>query len=76
MEIGIRLKNGVIYSASVDSTKGSPRNPLSPGELEEKFHQCCQGRLTEAEIRRILHQVRHFEQLKDVADLIDLGSGV
>lgn len=72
VEINIQMQNGMAFSGNVDAPKGSPRNPLSPEDLEEKFWKCCQGKLSEHRIREALGRLRTLEKEKDVADLVSL----
>jgi 2-methylcitrate dehydratase len=70
VEIKIQMHNGKVFSGSVDAPKGSPRNPLAPEDLEEKFRQCCQGKLSESRIRESQDRLRALEKETDVADLV------
>ena len=70
VEIKIQMQNGKFFSGSVDAPKGSPRNPLASEDLEEKFRQCCQGKLSESRIRESQDRLRALEKETDVADLV------
>lgn len=70
VKIDISMKNGKVFSGSVDAPKGSPRNPPPPEDLEEKFRQCCQGKLSESRIRESQDRLRALEKETDVADLV------
>ncbi len=72
VEIQVKMKDGAVYSSGTDQAKGNPGKPLSFTELEEKFHQCCQGILPEARILRAKNQLREFESLADVAEFANL----
>ena len=53
---------------------GSPHNPLSDAELEEKCADCAGGLLDAAAQKRLLAHVWSIEQLADVGVLFeDLG---
>jgi 2-methylcitrate dehydratase PrpD len=69
VKIDISMKNGEGFSFEVDRPKGSPRNPLTPAEIEEKFRQCVQGKFSESTTNRVLDPMKNFEKLPDVASL-------
>jgi 2-methylcitrate dehydratase PrpD len=70
VKIVISMKNGNSFSFTVDSPKGSPRNPLTPAEFEEKFLQCVRGKFSERMANRALDQLKNFEKMPDVASLM------
>lgn len=37
--VSVQMRSGKVYEERVDTPKGEPDNPLSPGELEEKFRR-------------------------------------
>lgn len=69
VEINLHLSGGLVHSARVEHAKGTPQNPLSWSELEEKFRQCCSRMLSDAKIRDIVKQFSDFEQLADIVSL-------
>ncbi len=69
VKIDISMKNGESFSFQVDRPKGSPRNPLTPAEIEEKFRQCVRGKFSESTTRRVLDLLKNFEKLPDAASL-------
>jgi 2-methylcitrate dehydratase PrpD len=74
-ELLVRLKDGTVYSSHVDHARGTPENPVIMSELEQKFQQCCKGRLSEQQISQAIEELRHFEESQDVADFVSLISG-
>ena len=61
---------------TVDSL-GSPLNPLTKEELEEKFRNCVsysRKKMTEKEIRRVIDLVMDLENLDDITEIISLIS--
>jgi 2-methylcitrate dehydratase PrpD len=72
VKIDISTKNGKTFSFEVDRPKGSPRNPLTPAEFEEKFRRCVRGKFSESTTNRVLDQLKNFEKLPDVASLMAL----
>lgn len=74
VKIELQMKNGRVFTAEVDRPKGSPRNPLTPAELKEKFRQCVRGKFSESTTDRVMEQLLNFENLADVASLMALWS--
>ena len=70
-EMVIKMKDGATLSARVERAKGTASNPISLAELEDKFRQCCRGRLSAARVEQALEQFRNFEKLKDMAELME-----
>ena len=74
VKIDISIKNGESFSFQVDRPKGSPRNPLTPAESEEKFLQCVRGKFSERAANRVLDQLKNFGKMPDIASLITIWS--
>jgi len=72
VELEVHMKNGSIFYSRTEYAKGTPRNPLSSIELEEKFRQCCSAKLSASQIIKALNQLRNFEQIQDIAGLIPI----
>jgi 2-methylcitrate dehydratase PrpD len=77
--VEIELDDGTTFKGSADFGKGSPVNPMSDRELEQKFFECAEwGRVEPAVARRIANLVWRIEELADVRELTRLlpsGSG-
>lgn len=69
VEMFIYLKNGHVLSSRVETLMGSIQNPMSPKELEEKFHQCCRERLSDHQAKNVMDELIKFEELEDVNKL-------
>jgi 2-methylcitrate dehydratase PrpD len=74
VEIQVSMKDGSIFLSRAEYAKGTPNNPLSLTELEEKFRRCCSSKLSDSQIMKALDQLRNFGQLKDVAGMIPIFS--
>jgi hypothetical protein len=62
-----------VIKGQADFGKGSPANPMTDGELSEKFRQCAEwGRLDHASAQKVLDLVWRIETLKDVNELTRL----
>ncbi|MBI4285217.1 MAG: hypothetical protein HY670_04885 [Chloroflexi bacterium] len=71
-EIVIKLRDGTSYSCKVQNSKGSPQDPLSGEEMDNKFRDCAGLFLPASDTDRVLHFISHFETLADVAELMDI----
>jgi 2-methylcitrate dehydratase PrpD len=71
--IEIELDDGSVIKGQADFGKGSPANPMSDGELSEKFRQCAEwGGLDRAHAQAVLDMVWKIEELRDVNELTKL----
>jgi 2-methylcitrate dehydratase PrpD len=71
----IALKDGRSLTAEVVDAKGHPNNPMSWGELAEKFRDCASYSaqpIPEANIKKTIDLCRHLEDLRDVSELARL----
>jgi 2-methylcitrate dehydratase PrpD len=71
--IEIEMDDGSVIKGHADFGKGSPANPMSDGELSEKFRECAEwGRLDRARSQAIVDLVWNIEALRDVNELTKL----
>ena len=70
--IEVTTKDGKKHAASVEYFKGHAKNPLSDAEVEHKFRELTDGRLSAGQADRILETVWGLERLPDIGRLIDL----
>jgi len=71
--VEITLDDGRVITGRADFGKGSPANPISDGELEEKFRQCAAwGGLDKARTDAVLGLLWEIETLRDVSELTKL----
>lgn len=71
------MKDGTVLSAHCKASKGTPENPLTRTEIEDKFRRAAKGRLPPAQIQRVLETVSQLEDLGSVRSLMDsLRTGV
>jgi 2-methylcitrate dehydratase len=68
--VTVKLSSGKVVSKQVDYHKGHPKNPMSDGEVEEKFQRLARKYLDKNRARRILDAVWNLEKEKDVAKLV------
>jgi len=60
-------------SRQVEGTfpKGHPNNPMSPAEVEAKFHACARGRMAPARQDKVIGIARELEKLGSMAELMN-----
>ena len=73
--IDVRTKDGRSITRWADENyRGSPHNPLSDAELEDKFRDCAAGLLDDDRVARVCGAVWALETLDDVGELLNLLS--
>ena len=71
--VEVELDDGTIFKGSADFGKGSPVNPMSDAELEQKFRECAAwGGLERTQAQRVIELVWNIERLENVGDLARL----
>jgi 2-methylcitrate dehydratase PrpD len=71
VNIKVILKNGETHTEAYYPAKGAADNPLSLGELDEKFHECAQwGGVNKQKAARAIELVSSMERLDDCRDLM------
>jgi 2-methylcitrate dehydratase PrpD len=66
------LKDGATLRAHCTASKGTPENPLTRAEIEEKFRRAAKDRLPQAQAHRVLASIAKLEDLKSVRSLMDV----
>jgi 2-methylcitrate dehydratase PrpD len=71
--VTLQLKDGRRIDVSSDTMHGSPKEPMSQKQFEEKFHACLQFglRAHREQADRLLATVRKLDCLDEVAQLVD-----
>jgi len=70
--VTVKLSTGKVVSKQIDYHKGHPKNPMSDGEVEEKFHKLTRRILDKSRARRILDAVWNLEKAKDVSKVVSI----
>ncbi len=71
--VEVELDDGTIVKGSADFGKGSPVNPMSDAELEQKFRECAAwGGLERTQAQRVIDLVWKIERLENVGELARL----
>ena len=71
----VRLKNGVRYETRLEGARGTPVNPMTNDEVEEKFRDLATVVLPGKRVEEIIHMVRDLEELRYVSALSRLLVG-
>jgi 2-methylcitrate dehydratase PrpD len=67
--VTVSLRDGRRPSMLVIHFKGTPRNPMSQAELEEKARNLTRHLLSEKQLDRLIDIVQNIEKLDDLAKL-------
>jgi len=67
--VEVVLRTGQRLARRIRWPKGHPRNPLSDGELEAKFHRLAQRALPPAGAQRLLDTLWRLDELDDIGAL-------
>ena len=70
--VTVKLSTGKVVSKQIDYHKGHPKNPMSDGEVEEKFQNLTRRILDKSRARRILDAVWNLERAKDVSKVVSI----
>ena len=73
--VEVATKGGKRFTHRLDFAKGEPENPLSPSELEEKFHFMSCRVLDEESRHQMITLLNRLEAVDDIADLYSLLKG-
>jgi 2-methylcitrate dehydratase len=68
----ITMKDGRTFSRHVVHPRGTGPNPLTDGELEDKFREMARTYMPETQIRQIIDTVWNLERLDDAGRLMKL----
>ena len=69
------LKDGTVLRAQCTASKGTPENPLTRGEIEDKFRRAAKDRLLHTQVERVLESIAQLEELKSVRSLMGALKG-
>jgi 2-methylcitrate dehydratase PrpD len=71
-EVELRTRDGRTFTQRMAFPPGSPRNPLSREELDEKFRFWSTKVIPAEQAERLRNTVQHLDELADVNELGDL----
>jgi 2-methylcitrate dehydratase PrpD len=70
--VTVRLGNRKSHSRLVVHFKGTPKNPLSRAEVEDKAGKLTRAILSQPKMGQLLDAVRHLEKITDVSRIGNL----
>jgi 2-methylcitrate dehydratase PrpD len=70
--ITVKTHSGSTYRNRVDSAKGTPENPVTHREIEEKFHRIVSPVIEKSHANEILGVVKCLDAVDDINQLMDL----
>ena len=71
--VGIKTKNGKLYSERVEILRGDPRKPVSIEKVAEKFRKCADFSakpLPQENLAEVISLVSHLETIPNVSELV------
>lgn len=70
--VEVKTTDGRVFTERVDAPRGHPANPMTQGELEQKFVSLAVPVVGESRAQKIIEVVNELETLSDVRELIQL----
>lgn len=64
--VEITMAGGQVYRAGLDYAKGSPGNPCTRADTDDKFRRLASPVLGDARVREIIDMTRRLEDVRDV----------
>ena len=72
-KIEVTTRDGRVIERWADENyRGSPHNPLSDSELEEKFRGCAEGLLSPERMQQVIDLVWSLDEAEDVGKIFEL----
>ena len=70
--VEVITKGGRTFTERVDSAKGTPENPMTPGEVREKYRRLAGTVVDEGDAEEIERAVNRLDRMGDVGELAEL----
>jgi 2-methylcitrate dehydratase PrpD len=68
--VEIHMHDGTVLSTTCMASKGTPGNPLTRVEIEEKFRRAAAGRLQETQVQFVVNAIAALEDQKSLQPLM------
>ncbi|MBI2859843.1 MAG: MmgE/PrpD family protein [Chloroflexi bacterium] len=68
----VKLKDGTTYQEKLEGARGTPANPMTRAELEEKFHGLATVVLADSRAKEIVKVVRSLDEVGNISTLSKL----
>lgn len=75
--VEVRTKKGQVYYRQVVERRGSPAQPLTLAEIEQKFHQCAKFAwrpISEKKLEQFFNLLKALEDQSDIIEIIKLAN--
>ena len=69
---GVETVDGRILKETVTFAKGLPENPMTPGEIDEKFCYLVEAVMEKGIPRAIIGKVKTIEKVRDIGEIVNL----
>jgi 2-methylcitrate dehydratase PrpD len=69
------MKDGTVLGARCNASKGTPENPMTRADIEEKCRRAAAGRLDEDRLRLVLDAISRLEDQRSVRPLMEALQG-
>ena len=68
--VKVETRDGRVFAREILHRRGSPENPLKPGDIEHKFRNVARGCLTPRRIERVIELCKTLDMQSDTRELI------
>jgi hypothetical protein len=65
------MTGGKTLEARIETARGTPQNPMTSREIQEKYTDCCSGILSEPSIEKTLSVIGNLENTPKIRELMD-----
>jgi 2-methylcitrate dehydratase PrpD len=70
--VKVETRDGRALAREILHRRGSPENPLKPGDIEYKFRNVARGVLAPRRLERVVELCRTLENQANIRELIEL----
>lgn len=70
--VKITMQSGAVYERRIDHPRGSPGNPMTDAEIQDKFARLASPLMSDSRISQIVDTVASLDRLDDVSALMAL----
>jgi 2-methylcitrate dehydratase PrpD len=69
-EVQITMVNGDVYTAKKEYATGTPENPMTNFQLEQKFLSCGEKLIPEKDLRFLLNKLKDIESIPTISEIL------
>ena len=70
--VKVETRDGRVFAREILHRRGSPENPLRPGDIEHKFRNVARGCLTPRRIERVIELCKTLDKQSETRELIGI----